>query len=865
MGSAVSLETKIDEPAARNLAGDAFDEGLWGLVCDIDDKTSLGSLINGLKQEAAQRAALSDELASLKSQQVKRDKEVEETLASEEKNFKHLTKLLREEGVNKARVAFERTLEAKTRVQEEHERLEALRKDLKETKVALADSEARIAVVAAERDQLSSELTTLRAKVAEGQTQREADAIVAHTLEVKLESMGQQLAAAENRAAVDESEISARFDAMQHALQAKHAAAIDALKFEIGASGSNDVAATAAAQTESALAADVLPFESSSAPNATESNFVSAASGTNLDAVDIELDLDPLEFIVSTALADFLPNSARRNDPFLGGTVDIASDGIGESTSGSAAVPASKETAAPVHDEASIGNNLEAAPTQAESMEVETTEREVALKSRLDAVDAQMVVMTDQLSAVSRQLPTSTSNDVAIALASRQGSLKSKEMDASGYTETVESSAIDMSVQSTKEQSTDDPMWFEKASPIALATAPSQELPEIVSTVDSTNGAKTEEPLDTRRRRSRRGKLPDTRVHRSRHSLPAVDDTATLASAAVVPTSSSSSSSSSSVLEESSPERRGRGRRSGQKTATSPSSAAAAAVSSPVERAMTAPGPSSVSSNAPPSRHGAFLDDSIGSVFSDDNVSMYFDDENSLDGSSSMKLPEISSSRDNLTPQLPRRPILKKKAKLHPNKNRLRDYSVLVDASSSMRMATRSGYDKRKNRWDEAREVLELLVPQVVEHDDDGISLYFFSTGYRKFPHVNSSSEVKEKFSSTRPKGGTQLADALKDAVIPDNRGRPETILVITDGAPENRQAVEKVLVDTSEATEYSDDLRVVFVQVGSDAGASRWLSTLDARLGCPEGVVNTATTAHLQDSGLSASEWVDKVVFAGV
>jgi len=197
-------------------------------------------------------------------------------------------------------------------------------------------------------------------------------------------------------------------------------------------------------------------------------------------------------------------------------------------------------------------------------------------------------------------------------------------------------------------------------------------------------------------------------------------------------------------------------------------------------------------------------------------------------------------------------------------RGRTRDYSVLVDASSSMRTIDRHilcQSDQQQDRWNQAREVLEFLVPEVVKRDEDGISLYFFSTGYRKFTHVNSSDVVKEKFSSTRPKGGTQLADALKDAVIPDNRGRPETILVITDGAPEKRRAVEKVLLNASEATEYSDDLRVVFVQVGFDAEASRWLSTLDARLGCPDGVVNTATTAHLQDSGLSMSEWVDQFV----
>ena len=66
-----------------------------------------------------------------------------------------------------------------------------------------------------------------------------------------------------------------------------------------------------------------------------------------------------------------------------------------------------------------------------------------------------------------------------------------------------------------------------------------------------------------------------------------------------------------------------------------------------------------------------------------------------------------------------------------------------------------------------------------------------------------------------RPKGGTQLTEALVDAFVPDNRGRPETVLVITDGAPEHRPSVELAIVEAAEAAQHDDDLRVVFVQVG--------------------------------------------------
>ena len=51
-----------------------------------------------------------------------------------------------------------------------------------------------------------------------------------------------------------------------------------------------------------------------------------------------------------------------------------------------------------------------------------------------------------------------------------------------------------------------------------------------------------------------------------------------------------------------------------------------------------------------------------------------------------------------------------------------------------------------KSRWALAREALEVLIPKVVERDEDGISLYFFSTGYKKFTNVNTVEAVRWNF-----------------------------------------------------------------------------------------------------------------------
>jgi len=234
-------------------------------------------------------------------------------------------------------------------------------------------------------------------------------------------------------------------------------------------------------------------------------------------------------------------------------------------------------------------------------------------------------------------------------------------------------------------------------------------------------------------------------------------------------------------------------------------------------------------------------------------------------GSSVECSPQRSPSAERLRPgsslspaREPLKPFVQRRAATSPlGASRLRDYSVLVDASSSMRLVDARG----KSRWEQAKEALEVLVPKVIARDEDGISLYFFSTGYNKFTLVNSADVVRERFALVRPKGGTQLTEALVDAFIPDNKGRPETILVITDGAPENRRSVEDAIVEAVTATKFDDDLRVVFVQVGTDAGASRWLSALDAALQCPPGVVQATTAEQLAESGLSLAQWVAQVV----
>ena len=116
-------------------------------------------------------------------------------------------------------------------------------------------------------------------------------------------------------------------------------------------------------------------------------------------------------------------------------------------------------------------------------------------------------------------------------------------------------------------------------------------------------------------------------------------------------------------------------------------------------------------------------------------------------------------------------------------------------------------------------------------------------------------------------KGGTQLAGALADSIHPDNEGSPETILIITDGAPDkkNRRQSEDELRKAAKwllRDDVPDDqVRIVFLQFGDDQVATRWLSDLSQRLECPEGMLTVTSWIEAEKSGMPFDDWVSHVM----
>jgi len=64
------------------------------------------------------------------------------------------------------------------------------------------------------------------------------------------------------------------------------------------------------------------------------------------------------------------------------------------------------------------------------------------------------------------------------------------------------------------------------------------------------------------------------------------------------------------------------------------------------------------------------------------------------------------------------------------------DYSIIIDKSGSM-----SG-----QRWKDCKAAVKLLAPVVTSRDDNGITLYFFSSKFKTYNHVKTSEKVMELF-----------------------------------------------------------------------------------------------------------------------
>lgn len=188
-----------------------------------------------------------------------------------------------------------------------------------------------------------------------------------------------------------------------------------------------------------------------------------------------------------------------------------------------------------------------------------------------------------------------------------------------------------------------------------------------------------------------------------------------------------------------------------------------------------------------------------------------------------------------------------------------RDYTLILDKSGSMSVADQPG---GMNRWQAAQESTLALARKCEQFDPDGITVYMFSSRFKRYDNVTSA-KVEQLFLENDPVGTTNLAGVLKDAVnsyfqrktAKQTKPAGETILVVTDGAPDDHRAVMEAIIEASRRMERDEELAISMIQVGRDAGATKFLKALDEQLqdvGAKFDICDTITIDDMADMSLA-------------
>lgn len=187
-----------------------------------------------------------------------------------------------------------------------------------------------------------------------------------------------------------------------------------------------------------------------------------------------------------------------------------------------------------------------------------------------------------------------------------------------------------------------------------------------------------------------------------------------------------------------------------------------------------------------------------------------------------------------------------------------RDYTLIIDKSGSMSVKDQPG---GKSRWDVMQESTLALASKCEEFDPDGITVYLFSGRFKRYDNVTST-KVVQIFQENEPSGRTDLAGVLQDALNSyfqrkashQTKANGETILVVTDGEPDDRKAVMKVIIEASRHLDKDEELAISFIQIGTDAQATKFLKILDDELqnaGAKFDIVDTVTMDDMEEMTL--------------
>ena len=181
------------------------------------------------------------------------------------------------------------------------------------------------------------------------------------------------------------------------------------------------------------------------------------------------------------------------------------------------------------------------------------------------------------------------------------------------------------------------------------------------------------------------------------------------------------------------------------------------------------------------------------------------------------------------------------------------DFIAVVDTSGSMAEPNKAGGST--TRWDAMQESLRGLIRDVSQIDTDGIGMVQLGGNIQSWENVNEANAL-DIFKDLAPRGGTPLTEALTKAFSMAGKSpKKDMIVVYTDGVPDDMDSVKTVIKNQANSQSADDDLTILFVQVGDNAAATKFLTDLDDNLkGAKFDIVDARTVAEV-DAFASTAE----------
>lgn len=166
------------------------------------------------------------------------------------------------------------------------------------------------------------------------------------------------------------------------------------------------------------------------------------------------------------------------------------------------------------------------------------------------------------------------------------------------------------------------------------------------------------------------------------------------------------------------------------------------------------------------------------------------------------------------------------------------------------------------SRWEFVQTQTFALARQTEQIFPRGIMLVLFSSHPRVFNNVDLR-QMPSIFAQNGPWGSTHTEEAL-EAPISDyfqrrnasgGKVKPLVIAVITDGMPTRPEALRDLIIDTTRQMRNPNEIRITFLQIGTERKGFRQLNELDRELiqeGAKFDIVSTKTFPEVVQQGLA-------------